>query len=353
MKNKIYFICSSIVQLIIAVLVIINANQIAGSMTDEMSIYPDEIAQSFSGSWNGYVIVCAVISILLYSLLIRWAYKDKLLKNKGKVIAILIYSLIMSFYPLAMLIAIISLIVIICTKREKPEDYPDAKKPMPKLERESVNKKKILLAIILLVVYFSVIILRYFIPSESSKISILSLIFYIGMMILSIVFFRELLTNNFKVFKDNIKIYFQNLVGVVGKFYLAYLGIVILSIVIFGLSPAANQQTVESLPLWFSAPLAILYAPLVEETLFRGCIRRFIKNDTIFIIVSGIVFGLLHTIFAEATLYRMLTNAIPYATLGGFLAYLYVKTNNICTNMAFHAFQNTMAVVLMIILKGF
>ena len=44
--------------------------------------------------------------------------------------------------------------------------------------------------------------------------------------------------------------------------------------------------------------------------------------------------------------------AIPYATIGGFLAYLYVKTNNICTNMAFHCFHNSVAMIISILIKG-
>ena len=48
-----------------------------------------------------------------------------------------------------------------------------------------------------------------------------------------------------------------------------------------------NQESIMSLPLWNSIPLAVIYAPIVEESLFRGCIRRFIKDDKIFIIVSA------------------------------------------------------------------
>ena len=113
-----------------------------------------------------------------------------------------------------------------------------------------------------------------------------------------------------------------------------------------------NQKTVEALPIWYSLPLAVIYAPIVEETLFRGCIRRFVKNDKLFIFISGLAFGLLHTVFSEVNLYDAIIQSIPYATIGCFLAYLYVKTNNICTNMAFHCFHNSMAMILLILMNG-
>ena len=99
-------------------------------------------------------------------------------------------------------------------------------------------------------------------------------------------------------------------------------------------------------------PLAVIYAPIVEESLFRGCLRRFFKNDKVFIIISAISFGLLHTIFSEPNLYNAIVMGIPYMAIGGFLAYLYTKTNNMCTNMAFHAFHNAIVMIFVILIKG-
>ena len=70
------------------------------------------------------------------------------------------------------------------------------------------------------------------------------------------------------------------------------------------------------------------------------------------LIVSALVFGLLHTIFSEASIYTALVMAIPYATLGGFLAYLYVKTNNMFCNMSFHALQNLLATIMTMLING-
>ena len=90
---------------------------------------------------------------------------------------------------------------------------------------------------------------------------------------------------------------------------------------------------------------ALFSTPIVEEVIFRGVLRRFIKNNTLFIIASGIIFGVLHTI-GEASLANIIIMAMPYAVLGGGWAYLYAKTDNITNNILAHAFQNTLATLL-------
>lgn len=99
------------------------------------------------------------------------------------------------------------------------------------------------------------------------------------------------------------------------------------------------------MPRWFTIPAAVLWAPIVEELIFRGSLRRFIKNDKLFIVVSAVVFGLIHTI-VETTLINVFVMAIPYMILGGFFAYVYAKTDNICNNILAHAFQNAVGMLL-------
>ena len=115
---------------------------------------------------------------------------------------------------------------------------------------------------------------------------------------------------------------------------------------------SGNQEALKTLPLWYLIPSAIIFAPIVEEAVFRGSLRRFIKNDVAFIIVSALTFGLLHTFLSEEGLYSIIVQSINYVAMGGALAYSYTKTNNIYTSMMVHAFQNTFG-VLMIIFQSF
>ncbi len=356
MKRKVYFYLSGITQIIIAFFAIINSQKLIDTMLETITSYPDALQERmtslFTNSGNLYILIMAIITILMNIYLIFLAYKDRLLKKKGAVIAISIASLFTSLYAISELIAIINIIVIASAKRTRKEDYPEIKKELPILKKEEVNKKKIILSIVLILFYFSQFIWADYIPDKGILKIVIGLLFYIILIIATLYIFNDPLRRDFKIFKDNFKTYIGHILPMMGKFYLIYFVSATLVIILSKSVTSVNQSNVESLPLWYSLPLAIIYAPLVEESLFRGAIRRFIKNDKIFIAVSAIAFGLLHTIFTEVTLYNALVLAIPYATMGGFLAYLYVKTNNMFANISFHAFHNTMAMILSILITG-
>ena len=356
MKRKIYFLISAITQIIVSIYGIFTANRLIATMMETTSMYPEAVQARinalFQNSGNLYIIIIAGINIILNVLIIYLALSNKLLKKKGSVIACSVGSLFTATYTITELLAVINIIVIAAAKRVNKEDYPDPVPEMPNIEKEEVNKKKIILAIILLLVYFSQFLWKNYIPNNDIIKMAVSICFYLTMIILAISFFSDLLRNNFGIFRKNFKAYVGNLIGKVGKFYLVYFGIAFITIFLTKSDTSVNQSNVEALPIWFSLPLAVIYAPIVEETLFRGCIRRFIKNDKLFIIISAISFGLLHTIFTEPSIYNAIVLGIPYMTIGGFLAYLYTKTNNICTNMTFHAFHNMVAMIITILIKG-
>ena len=351
MSKRIYFIISGIIQIITSILAIINSKELAKTLTDTLNMFGDttEMGRLFSHG-NIYIILLAIICIVLNGLIIFWAIKDKLLRHKGGVLVCSIISIFTSTYNIVMLLAIINIIVIANSKRERKEDFPPEKKPLPVIKKEEVNKDKIIKAIILLVVYFSQFIWASFLDESKYKV-VISIIFYILMITLSIIFFKDLLKENYKVFKNNFKTYISNLLPLIGKYYLVYLAIAMFAVFLTDEISSANQTSIEALPIWYSFPLAVIYAPIVEEALFRGCVRRFIKNDTIFVIVSAICFGLLHTIFSEESLYNTIAMSLPYMAMGGFLAYIYTKTNNILCNMSFHCFHNTLAMLVLLLIK--
>jgi len=353
MKKKIYFIVSSFIQVIIAIYSMISADKIIKTLIDATSMYPEDmrerITSLFQNSGTAYVFVLASIAIILNVLIGYFALSDKLASKKKGIIACSIGLLFTSVYSTSQLLAILNIILI---STIKGEELANKKKMMPVIEKEKVNKKKIILAIFLFMAYFSQFILEKIVPDNDVYETIVSIGFYLTMAILAIIFFYDLLSENFIIFKKNFKAYFSNLIGKVGKFYLAYVVIAVIVALITKAGTSVNQKNVEALPVFILVPLAIIYAPLVEETLFRGCIRRFIKNDKVFIVISAISFGLMHTIFTEPNLYNAIMLGIPYMAIGGFLAYLYTKTNNILTNITFHAFHNTLAVILSILING-
>lgn len=88
---------------------------------------------------------------------------------------------------------------------------------------------------------------------------------------------------------------------------------------------------------------ACIFAPFMEEMIFRKSLRKVFDNDWIFIIISGLLFGLVHniTVLGKPDMIYI----IPYALFGGIFAYTYVKTNDIFVPMTFHLIHNTVLVM--------
>ena len=108
---------------------------------------------------------------------------------------------------------------------------------------------------------------------------------------------------------------------------------------------SVNQEELNTMPAATVAIMAMLYAPLMEETVYRGLLRWAIRGSAMFIIVSALIFGYIHVMDSGSDLHQWLF-ILQYAVLGGYDAYLYVKTNNIFTGILNHFLLNsTMAVL--------
>lgn len=357
MKKRVYFIISSIVQIIFLIYSIVSAREIVKTLISGLEMYPqamrERMTDLFGNAGPVFVIVMAAIGLFANIFILYCAIKDRLLRSKGGVLGAAIISLFTALNGMVEILSIVNIIVIATSKREKPEDYPNReKREIPQLEKEIVDNKKIILAIVLLVIYFSQQVWGNFLPDSKIISGITIAVFYIVMICLSLYFFRNILKRDFREFKKNFRAYIDYILPKLGIYYLIYFVVALLSMIIVNQATSANQASIEALPIYVSIPLAVIYAPIVEEVLFRGCIRRFINNDKIYIAASAIVFGLLHTIFSETTLFNIIFAALPYAAMGGFLAYIHTKTNNMLSNMSCHAFHNTIAMIISILISG-
>jgi len=145
------------------------------------------------------------------------------------------------------------------------------------------------------------------------------------------------------------------LLFMVVKFLISFISVAIL--MLCGLDVeninSVNQTTIESFtkisPFIMIISTSIL-APIYEEVLFRLGIKKTIKNKTLFVIVSGSIFGLLHIFpLAEGiTLTLGLIQSITYVTMGIFLAIVYVKTDNIFNTIGIHFLNNFLSILVMI-----
>ena len=86
----------------------------------------------------------------------------------------------------------------------------------------------------------------------------------------------------------------------------------------------------------------VLFAPFIEEMVFRYSFSTFIKNDTLFVIISSLVFGILHGVGIVTIL---------YVGLGVLLAMIYLHTNkNVIASTIAHILNNAFAIITMLIL---
>lgn len=155
----------------------------------------------------------------------------------------------------------------------------------------------------------------------------------------------------FKNLKDDfqkLKSKFNEMFDISLKYWLIGLfGMIISNFLINLLVPqsiAGNEQAVQQMldatPILTFISAAVL-APIIEELVFRKSLKDIFKTKWLFVLTSGIVFGLLHVIFSLNSAWDLLY-AIPYASLGISFAYILQKTDNIYAPIIVHFIHNAL-----------
>lgn len=168
-------------------------------------------------------------------------------------------------------------------------------------------------------------------------------IFYQLLILFFIAFlFRKELKENFKELKENHKTYFKKYL----KYWFLMLGLMMASNMLIQIvmpnKIAGNEEQIRTLfktvPIYIFLS-SVFIAPFLEELVFRLGIRHIIKNDILFIIISGLVFGSMHVIGNVTTPLDYLY-IIPYSIPGFIFAYILTKSKNIFTTMGIHFLHN-------------
>ena len=161
------------------------------------------------------------------------------------------------------------------------------------------------------------------------------------MIVIFIIIFKDTFKKAFQDIKKNHFTYFKKYL----KFYLFGLVIMMLCnslIMILGGSTSDNETAVRSqfemYPVYIFI-CSVILAPIIEETTFRLGFRKIFKNNYLFIIISGLVFGSLHLtgMFNDPLILLYLG---AYSALGFVFAYMLAKTDNIFVSMGFHFMHN-------------
>ena len=161
--------------------------------------------------------------------------------------------------------------------------------------------------------------------------------------------------NYFKSFSSNFERSF--------KYYVVGLGIMLVSNLVIGLcfkdASANNEEAVRELinlyPVYMLFSVSI-YAPVIEETIFRKSIKNIVLafgdnviTKYLYIFISGFIFAIMHIVGMASSPFDYLF-VIPYMALGVVFAALYYKTDNIFSTISMHALHNTAAVILYLLL---
>ena len=184
--------------------------------------------------------------------------------------------------------------------------------------------------------------------------NILRILPNIGQALVLFFMYRNEIVDDFKKFINN----FGKYSDIAIKYWIiGFIIMFISNMIIANITPskiATNEEGVreiiKAIPL-ISVVILGFVAPFSEEIIFRKSFKDVIKTKWVFILTSGIVFGLLHVITSFDYLYDLLY-IIPYSSLGIAFALIYYRTNNVFSSIFVHALHNTILVILNIFLIG-
>ena len=353
-KKKIYFIISAILQMLASANLIASSNEIYEKtvtlVKEAYSIFPiefqDRVINMMNSSGIYFIIIPAIVCIIVNAIILILAFAGKIVKKRGLLIFLSIICIVLSSSTVAMILAIINFIILLSIKKQEYDSITEEKKMLPKVKSKKYSKKELIGSAIIFFVYFSHFIWSDYISEDNRLFSILVIIsFYVILFILVFALFGDKIINDFKKLIKNFNSYMEYDLPKYGLLILSFIVVNLICIFVTKNATSVNQEAVESLPKIVMIILAVLWAPIVEETVFRGVIRRFINTKVIFIILSAFVFGFLHAT-GEESLLKILFTMFPYATLGGWLAYIYYETDNLANNIMIHAIWNLFAVIL-------
>lgn len=197
----------------------------------------------------------------------------------------------------------------------------------------------------------SILGIDYYKLSMTNKIIYLICTELIYLLILFFIYHKEYIRD----FKDYIKNFKNYMLKYMEYWALAFSLMLISNFFIVSLLPnsvATNQEainnTLTQAPIYMVIS-AVLFAPFLEETIFRFSFRKIFQNDIFFIIISGLVFGSLHVVGSFKNFIDLIY-VIPYSIPGCVFAYTLVKSKNIFIPMSLHLFHNGIMMFVQLVL---
>lgn len=179
---------------------------------------------------------------------------------------------------------------------------------------------------------------------------LIELILFVVVMLL----YNKEFKKDYKIFKLNFKDNVIKIISYFALFMALKIGTALISSILsfalnFTLGESENQEAVMKLvsaePLLMIINTCIL-APFVEEGIFRLSIRKVFSNKYLFILVSGLFFGMMHIFPTDLPTSLALIYSITYVAMGFYLAYIYTETENIWFVIFIHALNNLFSMII-------
>ena len=160
--------------------------------------------------------------------------------------------------------------------------------------------------------------------------------------------YKDELIEDLKSFKTNgIKLIFKFFpIYLLGIFLMGLSNMIITNYT--GIELSKNEEIIRKLIKLFPIYMIFsssIYAPIVEELVFRKSIKNIFNNNFVFILMSGTLFGCIHVVGGNSPIIM----SIPYIIMGIDLAYIYYKSKNIFTTISIHSIHNTILLLIQLI----
>jgi hypothetical protein len=140
----------------------------------------------------------------------------------------------------------------------------------------------------------------------------------------------------------------------VGNIVASYLSTYLSNLLGIQMGEAANQQAIISATGSSLGILMVISAvfigPVIEELVFRKALFGLIKKDSIALLVSTLVFGLIHVV-SEPSITEALINGSSYFIMGFVFGYIYIKSDrNIMIPIVVHIINNAVSILFIFLL---
>ena len=160
--------------------------------------------------------------------------------------------------------------------------------------------------------------------------------------------YRKYLIEKWKDFLNNFKKYFSiTFNNWLSGLLIMFISNIIINMFVQGLGENENsvQLLIERLPV-LAFIITTVFAPIVEEMLFRRNLQDCVKRKTLYMVLSGLIFGLIHVIGSENILEYLLI--IPYGAVGFMFAKTINETDNIYNTILMHMIHNGILTIISI-----